>query len=61
MSRMRASPGVFEEIWALPYLLQAIRIRGQASWSCKVELVAGIWPLVIGKMKNQTGSYASYP
>jgi len=39
MPHMRASKGVFKKIWTLPYLLQAIRIRGQASWSCKVELV----------------------
>ncbi len=57
MPRMRASKGVSKEIWTLPYLLQAIRIRGQASWSCKVELVAGCWHRVTGFLQDEKSNW----
>jgi len=50
---MRASQGVFEKIWAMPYLLQAIRIRGQASWSREVELVVGRWHLATDYLQDE--------
>ncbi len=59
MPHMRASQSLFKKIWALSYLLQAIRIRGQASWSCKVQLVANTLPLAIGFLLLAEGETSS--
>jgi len=48
MPRLWAPQRIFKKVWSLPYLLSGIRIPGQASRSCKIELVANSWPLAIG-------------
>ena len=48
MSRLWAPQRIFKKVWSLSYLFSGIRISGQASRSCKIELVANNWPLAIG-------------
>ena len=47
MPHMWAPQRISEEVWSLSYLLSGIRISGQASRSCKIELVADNLALVI--------------
>jgi hypothetical protein len=55
MPRLWATQRISKEVWTLPYLLSGIRIPGQASWSCKIELVACNEPLATGHWHLVTG------
>ncbi len=57
MPHLWATQRVFKKVWSLSYLLSGIRISGQATRSCEIELVANNWLLASGYQLLVTGSW----